>query len=477
MQPFVDSSERTHMDFLRRRLPLLTAILAAVVVWLVFAPGNLSYDSFLQYRQALAHTYSNWHPPIMAIMLAIVMFYGGGIGTLMLLQCVAGVLGVRAWALAVIEQLSRDRWTPRRLQWTATLVALVMLLPATPTACYVMTFWKDSWTAIEFLWVAALGLRLFGRCDAMPRRAFWLQFGGLAALMALTGITRHNALVALPAMGGMLWLILARRRVRLAWLSIALPAALSILASAAIEWAFCVEPYRPEEQVKILELVGICVAYPECREEFPYVAAHLTPNGAASYRFGNIFSLTDPAGPVIKGTLWSFGDKETLDAEYRHAVAAHPWRLLWVKCWAFCRLFDPANLKSSYCQQTLDANDFGLHHNRRFARPRAWIVMLLDASLETPFLAWIAYHNIWFSLDLAVIAGLLIRFVRGPARQLAFWLIVMAIPLCYALSYFAAVTGMDYRFLYPSTLFVQVAALAAAMFFCIRWVESRAAHD
>lgn len=463
------------MDFLRRRLPLLTVILAAIVVWLVYAPGNMSYDSFLQYRQALTHTYSNWHPPIMAIALAIVMFYGGGIGTLMLLQCAAGVLGVRAWALAILEHLSRDRWTPGRLQWTATLVTLIMLLPATPTACYVMTFWKDSWTAIAFLWVAALGTRLFGRCESMTRGTFWLQFAGLAAITALAGITRHNALVALPAMGGMLWLILARRGVRFAWLSIALPAALSIVATAVIDRTFCIEPYRPEEQVKILELVGICVAYPECRDEFPYIAARLTPDGAKSYRYGNIFSLNDPAAPVIKGTLWSFGDKEALDAEYRHAVAAHPWLLLSVKCRAFCRLFDPVNLKSSYCQQTLDANAFGLHQNRRFARPRAWNAMLLDASLETPPLAWIAYHNIWFSLDLAMIAGLFVCFVRHPTRQLAFWLFVMAIPFCYALSYFAAVTGMDYRFLYPSTLFMQVAALSAAVFGAVHyWTAERA---
>jgi hypothetical protein len=465
------------MNFLRRQLPLLATLLAAIAVWLVYAPGNLSYDSFLQYRQSLTNTYSNWHPPIMAIALAIVMFYGGGIGTLMLLQCVAGVLGVRAWALAVLEQLSRDRWTPGRLQWVATLVTLLMLLPVTPTACYLMTFWKDSWTAIEFLWVAALGLRLFNRCDAMPRGAFWLQFGGLAALMALAGITRHNTLVVLPTMGGLLWLILARRGVHLAWLSIVMPAVASVFASASIDWAFSTDRYRPGDQVKILELVGVCIAHPECRGEFPYIAENLTPDGAAGYRDGDALALNDPASPVIKKKLWRITDTDKLDAEYRHAVLAHPWLLLAVKGRAFCRLFDPANNKGTYCQQTLDANNFRLHHYARFGRPRAWIASLMIASLEIPFLSWIAYHNVWFSLNLAVIAGLLIYFVRRPTRQLVIWLFVMAIPLCYALSYFAAVTGMDYRFLYPSTLFVQVAALAAATFYGMRCVESRAAPD
>lgn len=459
----------SRMIFRWRYLPLSTAILAALAIWMIFSPGNMSFDSFDQYRQAYAFDYHNWHPPIMAIVLSIVMFYGGGVRELMLIQCLAGVLGIRALAMTVLEQISQGRWSPERTRWVATLVALAMLLPVTPTAFYLMTFWKDSWTAIIFLWVAAMGMRLFRRAERLPRGVFWLQFAGLTALMILAGITRHNALVASPAMGGMLWLILARREIRFSWLAIGLPAAVSIFTSAAIDRIYSVERYNPENQVIILDLVGICIAYPECREEFPYINENLRADGEYLFRYGNIFSLTDSKTPVIDSRLLTYPKKAVLQAEYRHAAFACPLRLLYVKWRAFCQLFDPANTTACYYQKGLAANPFGWRQNTRFAALRSHLASSVDTSLQLPCTGWIAYHNLWFSLDLAAIAGLLIHYCRNRARMTAFWLFVMAIPLSYALSYFAATTGMDYRFLYPSTLFMQVSALAAAVFYGMRY--------
>ncbi len=353
----------------------------------------------------------------------------------------------------------------------ATLVALLMLLPLTPAAFYLMTFWKDSWTAILFLWVAAFGLRLYDRCAAMTPAAFLLQFAGLAALMVVTGITRYNALVALPIMGAMLWLILARRGVRFGWLLIALPAA-SLFASAAIGRIYAVTRYHPEDHVKILELVGLCIAYPDCRAEFPYINENLRPGNESSFRFGNICSLSDAAAPVVNLDLLMYPRSAILGAEYRHAVLAHPLRLLRVKWRGFCRLFDPANAKNGYCQKELDPNPYGLHQNRRFATTRKWLLNVLYSAFETPFFGWIACQNVWFSLNLALVAGLLIHFLRRRTRLAAFRLLVMSIPLSYALSYLAAITGFDYRFLYPATLFMQVAALSTAIF-CVWWYFSK----
>jgi hypothetical protein len=457
------------MLFCRRYLPLGTAMVAALMVWLVFSPGNMSYDSFIQYRQSFTYDYHNWHPPIMAIILSIVMFYGGGVGTLTLMQCLAGVLGIRALAMMIFEQLSRGRWTPERTCWLGTLVALLLLLPVTPAAFYLMTFWKDSWTAILFLWVGAFGLRLYTRCERLPRGTFLLQFAALTALMILTGITRHNSLVAMPVMGGMLWLILARRKIRFGWLLIGVPMAASICMSAALDRIYSVERYNPENHVEILELVGFCIAYPECREEFPYISQNMLPGGEQSYRFGNIFSLTDPRAPAVNMNILNFTDKAALSAEYRHAVFSHPMKLLHVKWWAFCQLFNPAYISGSYFQKGLDANPYGLHQNDRFARVRKRLALALDSSLQAPLLSWIAYHNVWFSLNFAAAAGLLIHFCRKRTAPVAFRLCVIAVPLSYALSYFAAVTGMDYRFLYPSTLFMQVAALSCAIFYGLRY--------
>jgi hypothetical protein len=449
----------------RRYLSLLTSLFAALAVWMIFSPGNMSFDSFMQYREALTFSYSNWHPPLMSIMLSIVMFYGGGIGTLLLIQCMAGVLGIRALALVVLEQLSAGRWSPERMRWFATLAALLMLLPITPTAFYLVTFWKDSWEAIFFVWVAAFGMGLFRRAEELSRGAFLMQFGGLVTLMTLAGITRHNALVAMPAMGGMAWMIFARRGIRFSWLMVGLPIAASLFASAAIDRLYSVERYHPEDHVKILELIGLCITFPECREEFPYIYSHIRTEGEQSYRFGNIFSLTDPNGPVIKDRLLAFSNREVVQKEYLHAISRFPLRLLYVKWRAFCRLFDPVNIEGCYCQKRLDSNMYGLWQNTQFGKVRSAMILALEKSAQAPMINWIDYHNVWFSLNFAAILGLLIHLYRHRTSLLAFWILVMAIPLSYSLSYFAATTGWDYRFLYPSTLFMQVIGLSMAIFY------------
>ncbi len=364
----------------------------------------------------------------------------------------------------VLEQLAGGRWTPSQTRWRATLVAVLLLLPLTPAAFYLMTFWKDSWTAITFVWVGAFGLWLFQRCRRMSRPAFYAAFAGFLALMIFAGITRHNAPVALPIMGCMAWLILARRGARFAWLVIGLPALASVLTSAAIDRFFHVADQRPQAYIKMMDLIGICAAFPECREEFPYVAAHLCPGGDQAYRYGDQLSLIDPKTPVVDSEFYFKPWIPDLDAEYRHAIAAHPWELLYVKWESFCLLFDPGAVPLGYCYKGIDPNAFGLRQNEAFQMFRYDMHLILDATWRKPVLNVLGSHSVWFAVDFIACVGLLIRLRRQRTATLAFWLLLMAIPLSYSCSYLAATTGFDYRFLYPSTLFTQVVALSLCSF-------------
>ncbi|MGH9844746.1 MAG: hypothetical protein ACREEM_39010 [Blastocatellia bacterium] len=133
---------------------------AAILIWQIFHPALMSPDSIAQYAQAKAGKFDDWRPPLMAIVLSGVMRVGGDLGGLMLLQCFAGLLGPRTLILLAGE-LCSPQLSPRFRQWVATFAALLFLLPITPLSFYLMTFWKDSWLAIVFLWGAAYLIWLF----------------------------------------------------------------------------------------------------------------------------------------------------------------------------------------------------------------------------------------------------------------------------------------------------------------------------
>jgi hypothetical protein len=453
-------------------LSLAVAVAAALSVWLLFKPGILSCDSLDQYRQAATGAYDIWHPPIMAIMLSFVMRCGGGIGTLMLVQCVAGVLGIRALAFVLLQHFSGGRWTRERVGWAATLIAVLMLLPITPAAFYAMTFWKDSWTGICFLWIAAYGIWLFTRGSQLSRSALAAHFSCLATIMVLANISRHNVLIASPAMGAMLWLILARRKTRFSWLAIALPAVASIIVSHGIERGFHVWKSQPDLHVKMLDLVGICIDHPEQRDLFPYVSKHLLAGGEGSYRYGDVHALIDSQPPVISRSLFFETSSAELNADYASAIRNSPLQLLEIKWKAYRRLFDRENVTADYCHSGIDANSYGLRPDGPCETLRVLMYRLSSQVLRSRITRWISYHFVWFLLNIVVVATLLVLCcTRRGNSETVFLLCVMAVPLSYTASYFVATTGMDYRFLYPSTLFTQVAALSLACFCSARFAS------
>src|SRR4029077_11245570 len=181
------------------RLPFWLTAAIALVLWRLFFPGLMSQDSIVQYAQALTARSTAWHPPLMAVVLHLVFSLGGAIGLLMLGQCVAGVFGIRALAAAVVALLQGDRVPARRTAWISLLVLVLLLVPVTPLAFYLMTFWKDSWAMILMVWIGALALALC-RLGITPKRL--LLVIGLATAL---GMVRHNAVVLLPVVGLVLW--------------------------------------------------------------------------------------------------------------------------------------------------------------------------------------------------------------------------------------------------------------------------------
>ncbi|HEX9944068.1 MAG TPA: hypothetical protein VGG03_18810 [Thermoanaerobaculia bacterium] len=435
------------------RLPDFLAAAVAFVLWRVFFPGLMSADSIAQYGQALTGQYNDWHPPLMSVILKIVLASGGAIGILMLGQCLAGVFGIRALATACLRFFYGDRISPRRAAWLSFLVLLALLLPVTPLAFHLMTFWKDTWAMVFLLWLCALSLELF-LSGPTPKRALLP-----AVLGAALGMVRHNAVFVLPLIGWMLW-VGVRRSSRAGALALAVaPLAICLTANALIARVFGVEELHTDSAIIALDLVGLCAESRSACDHLPWTESHILDESAlARYRPGDIGFIfwdepkhVDPSIRADYPRLWS---------EYLRAIREFPLLLAQVKLEAFETLLG-MDRTFYFFHDSIVENPYGLALNPRFAPARRWLSRVTNGVGGHPVLRWLSgVHLVWIVANVLWVIGSLIVSFRSGGEGHRFLACLLLVPLGYAFSYLLATPMHDFRFMYPSTLAVQCVTLS-----------------
>jgi len=159
---------------------LAAALLFAASVALRW-PGVAMYDSVAQYRQALEHSYSDWHPPIMAETWALLNRIHGGTAPFFLIQMLAwwGGLGLVAAALV------------RRGRHVA--AGCVLAIGASPLMLgWATVVLKDAQMAGCL--VAATGIAAHYRLA--DRRLPWPAGAAILALIGYAALVRGNAAFA-----------------------------------------------------------------------------------------------------------------------------------------------------------------------------------------------------------------------------------------------------------------------------------------
>lgn len=435
----------------RARLPAWIILALAVLLWRIFYPGLLSSDSIEQYKEALSGQYKDWHPPLMSIALRFVLELGGTIALLTIVQCAALLLGLYALATAS-QRLFWPQPTPVAHAWVSLAIVLLLLVPVTPLAFFAMTFWKDVWAAALLVWSGALLLEVLNTAD-LRRVAL------LVGLGVVLGLVRHNALVVLPVLGAGLAVALWRRRRVLAIVAGVAPLLLSSIAEPLIDRAFAVERMHPSSQIMALDLVGLCARSQRVCAELPWTRSHiLDPAALAQYRPGDIgFVFWDKPPHVDRAIRLDF---PRLRAEYLQAVRTHPLLFACVKLAAFRPLLGRWQTYYFF-HKTVVTNPYGLALDPRFAAVQDWLAAECTGVAEGS-LRWISgVHLVWLAVGLAWAAVSFAACRRG--RRWLHLAVVIALPLAYGASYLFATPVHDFRFLYPTTLFVQCVTLSAAL--------------
>jgi hypothetical protein len=452
-------------------MPVVVCCVLIYLLWRVFYPGMYSFDSFRQLEQAASRQFTDDHPPLISA--TVRLFFAAGLKPqyLMLCQCAGGLLGVFFLAYEVLRFACGDRLSAGPARWAALLVLLILLVPWSPLSFYLMTFWKDVWLLAFLCWLGGTALSLFRLGSTRLTAGFLVRLGFYLLFVVLTALSRHNAVLLLPACGILctmfFWPVVSHR---LALCAVLLPCLAYSGAKHALFTAFDVRHLERMSWVFGFELVGLCAIHPEARAALPFTSRWLAPDYRQRYYPGWI-DLS------LAAFNWSYLEHaEEIREEYFRAWRRFPWQMLRVKVKAF--EFHFARNRCIRFMNTIHGqNDFGLVLNRRFSAWRTWLGDTMESNFDDAVLQWVfTRHGVWLVLN-AVGLGVLSRWGvarrRLPALQAALLLLV---PFTYYLSYLVASLAGDFRYMYPADVFMQVSVLSAIAAAVVFAVQYRSAH-
>lgn len=456
----------------------------AFLAWFVFHPGLFSPDSIDQLVQATRWSFDDWHPPFLGIMAGAFLRLGGSVPALILFQalgwaCASGIAvfaAARTTGPVAARGGAADPGTPSALRRSpAALFAGSLILAAwailPPWPFHAVTFWKDSWTAVGVLAMAA-GLRLGGNGKG---GAALLVLGGAS----LAALSRHNAAILLPIAGLGLSLMgtrlaagvaATRARVPLVVVAFLVPALVALGVNRALPHLAPVTS-SPIGTVLMAHELGIAIhARPGLEARLPYAAravADRYPVETARGDLGALVAHTWWLGPNLGRTL----DGPRIAAEYRALLLEEPMLVAELKLRSWINLLNIRG-QGFWIQEIIEPNELGIEPTPGRERARlAWIGAARVLHAWLPSRSILASHAPWilaglalFALSLGRMARLRARDPRGPAgadarRSAVMTVLADAVPLAYAAGFLAAYTVPDYRYLYPATLAIQAAII------------------
>jgi hypothetical protein len=474
MQPMASGNERRNRIAIFNGLWSWQAVLAsttvtqlacavlATFIWLLFYPGILDGDGIGQYRQAFLGSFNDWSPPIMAAALRTSLKIGTGLSVLSLLQALAGCFGIYHLALACFRFVWKDGLSPATLQYLALAVLVVLLVPLSPLMYYLVHFSKDSWAAICLAWIAACGLTLYDS----SRLSRWQCAGQAALLLAAATVlpmVRYNAVLMLPVLGYWVWLVLGRAGWKWALVGVVGLVVLRPAVNYELYSRYHVSRVHPEDQIMGAELVGLCVLDENRRSQLPFTNSHLIED---KYRQGYIWGTVDPLflwfpGMIVKPE-YAWGHHDELSREYWHAVRQYPLAIAKVKWLMFT-----ASLTDAFPywhHSAIDDNDFGLTQASKFPAMRGQLERLDKYLWSHDTYRWISgRHGPWILANGLMVALALAAYGRRRQKGQLVQAMLLVLPFCYVLCYVPATASHNYRYMFPSSLVVQIITLTGIM--------------
>lgn len=376
-------------------LPWLVAALGAVATWAMFAPGYVSFDSVVQFHEALDARYSNHHPPLMAMLWGVVHPIVPGASGMLALQ-------MAAWWFGVLLHAEASGRSPL---FRTIAVAVVGAFP--PAVGLLGHVWKDG----LLLALVALGSGLLAMGCQRRSRA-WLAWA--IVVLAAASAMRHNAFaITVPLAIVAAWQFAISVRGRVA--ATALAVGLMLGTAPAIERLPQVTRLEVWSVSALCDLVGVSIRTGQMRIPAVLHGPGLTPADLAhDFRAWTCVSSL-VLHPIKSDLVTRYTDTEraalrqawrALPLDAPGALAAHRWAVIKPMLGLDRTGVPPDQILP------LDRRDLpGLPAPALSAWQSTWISALAEARTGPLFLPWV---YLLATLPLIVLAW---RRRRDPSGQ------------------------------------------------------------
>jgi len=440
---------------IRVSVSLLISLALAFIVWAIFFPGTMSSDSLYTYNEAINGDFSDVRPPLITFILYLFIKSGGGLGLFTLLECLLGFLGVRRLLMAEAALFGANLIIQ---DWIAVIGLLLLSVPLTPMPVYFVTLWFDSWLAIFLLWSIALLLELLRNTKISVTGPSRSKIYATLVSITLVISTRWNSLILfLPLI--FVWLTIL-------WKNIVSHRKILILAFSPLVFylLFLIFQYEvigvkrihTERFAFALDLASMITYDPAICQSLPLRSCQIIQekitsefvvgNGAIDHTMNQGLGTVDPAFAELRLL-------PSLPQELWLAASHFPGSYLSVKTLNFFDYLRPR--PRYYFQSFLRKNGMGLFMNERFETVRTQYISWLHSIYTHPILKMLSFaHVTWIFANLT---GILYCFTFKRKSHIYVVLgQILLVPILYDLSYMIALTSSDFRYMYPSTLIMQV---------------------
>lgn len=440
------------------RLARLAPWALAVLVWAVFNPGIFPPDATHILYFAYTRDYCNPHPVILLVLARQVINWLLYPGFITLIQSVFIIQGIRylaAQLLMLADPACRD--DAARRDRRAALVLLVLLAPLTPLMFTAVSFLKDAWMLGGVAWMTGLLAKLSRRDEPRSPAAEAGLVLACSAMTAFSVLFRYNAVVLMPLFCVLLFVVVQHRKLR--WLAV-MPVVALLGANLAMKTTLTIREEYPERQVMFLDIIGMCVLEPELEQVFPELMSQTRPDYANFYAFGDMTRLYEvaPFNIVMYGNQEPRRDgfkKDAIVPTIYPRVLQHPFTLARVKLYSFLRLYFSTSYTDVFMRGIFQ-QPLQLPENPYFASLRSQLYEFYDFWLMRSPTRWLmSVHLPWN------VGGVVLLVWMWRKRHALRWLAL--VPVAYPFTFLPATTAMDFRFLMPSTMVLQVFVLVLAL--------------
>jgi len=148
-----------------------------------------------------------------------------------------------------------------------------------------MTFWKDCWIAILFIWICSLSINIFRNMNNTDRISYHLRLTAIIVLISLTILVRHNAIIIYPCFFIILWLILESKKPRIKLLLTVSPLIVYLVFNLFLYQLINVKKTYEGRKVLALEISGICYESMDNCKKFPFINKHINVEDMNKHSF------------------------------------------------------------------------------------------------------------------------------------------------------------------------------------------------